>query len=72
LRTALFLAATSYAILKAHMARLAGWWVGYILAALNVAAVPTIYNGDGFLATVIISGGTPQAVYTHISAPLLG
>jgi hypothetical protein len=68
LMTALFLAATSYGILKAHMARLAGW-VGYILAALNVAAVPTIYKGNDFLATVIISGGnTASGLYSCISA----
>lgn len=48
-----FLAAASYAILKVQLARLLGW-AGYILAALNVAAVPTIYKGNDFLATELI------------------
>lgn len=42
--TALFLAAASYAIPKVQLARLLGW-AGYVLAALNIAAVPTIYKG---------------------------
>jgi hypothetical protein len=68
LMTALFLAAASYAILKVQLARLIGW-VGYILVALNVAAVPTIYKGNDFLATVIISGGnTASGPYSYISA----
>lgn len=67
LLTALFLAVAAYAILKAQLARLVGW-AGYLLAVLNIAAVPAVYQGNDFLQTVINGGNPESGPYSYISA----
>jgi hypothetical protein len=67
LLTALFLAVAAYAILRAELAWLIGW-AGYLLAALNIAAVPAVYQGNDFLQTVVNGGSPESGLYSYVSA----
>jgi hypothetical protein len=68
LTTALFLAAAGYAILASRVLPPWAGWAGWVLAAINLAAVPTIYRGNGFLETVIAGGDTADGFYSYISS----
>jgi hypothetical protein len=67
LTTALFLAAAACAILASHVLPPSADWTGWALAAINLAAVPIIYQGNGFLETVIVGRDTVSGFYSYIS-----
>ena len=70
--TALFLASASYAILATRA--LPGWigWMGYVVAILNLAAVPTIYGGNDFMEATVAGGGTASSGFFSYATSITG